>query len=530
MSLWHPTIDKVVTVLSDSQPRTSREIRELTGLSESAAWGALRRSWKSGYILRSENPIYESFEKFRGRRGISKNTRGFYRYVLNPKKLDLVKIGGHNFVGFAEKHLDARGSKKTSKAQLILNFIEENSDKAYFSKRIHEALRNKGVKIRDVMATVRRYDKLVYVRGYRSDNKQTPFREGYLLTWIDQEKPREVALEEAIERTDKALLNRSATNPVIERVHTIHDRIIESSKLRELVSMTYLQGELGLTEYQTENAVERALQLYPDLKENKIFNTFRYFYHESLSEEDFNAAISMKENYIRRVKGRANRIGHNWEAVPEWFIDTFTTGAKFWTQEHRGGGMDPRRITIHLIKSVADRRRSAEVDRVWEVTPGPLLQPTIYVLECKWGLVRKRDVDDFFDVLRWSKEFGVDTPEGRQIKQGIVGVFAGSAFNPKEGVRLQDETTITLATYAARINIQLLKASDFNQKLRERGVPNKVTVQRICRFAKNEKEVRSVLEAVWKDAEKSDELLADIAEKNKEVYAFEKMLEEKRAS
>ena len=192
--------------------------------------------------------------------------------------------------------------------------------------------------------------------------------------------------------------------------------------------------------------------------------------------------------------------------------------------------MDPRRITIHLIKSVADRRRSAEVDRVWEVTPGPLLQPTIYVLECKWGLVRKRDVDDFFDVLRWSKEFGVDTPEGRQIKQGIVGVFAGSAFNPKEGVRLQDETTITLATYAARINIQLLKASDFNQKLRERGVPNKVTVQRICRFAKNEEEVRSVLEAVWKDAEKSDELLADIAEKNKEVYAFEKMLEEKRAS
>jgi len=71
--------------------------------------------------------------------------------------------------------------------------------------------------------------------------------------------------------------------------------------------------------------------------------------------------------------------------------------------------------------------------------------------------------------LRWSKEFGVDTPEGRRVKQGVIGVFAGKAFNPKEKIRLKDETFVSLPQYAARMNIQLLKVSDFNQKLKERG-------------------------------------------------------------
>jgi hypothetical protein len=43
--------------------------------------------------------------------------------------------------------------------------------------------------------------------------------------------------------------------------------------------------------------------------------------------------------------------------------------------------------------------------------------------------------------LRWSKEFGVDTPDGRQVRQGVLGVFAVSAFNPHENVRLKDEST-----------------------------------------------------------------------------------------
>ena len=65
--------------------------------------------------------------------------------------------------------------------------------------------------------------------------------------------------------------------------------------------------------------------------------------------------------------------------------------------------MDPRRITLHLIRSVRGKKYNPEVDRVWEVTPGVFAQPITYVLECKWGLVTKRNVDDFLEVLRLMK-------------------------------------------------------------------------------------------------------------------------------
>ena len=168
---------------------------------------------------------------------------------------------------------------------------------------------------------------------------------------------------------------------------------------------------------------------------------------------------------------------------------------------------------------------NAEVDRVWEVTPGPLLKPTIYVLECKYGLIRKEDIDDFFEVLRWSKEFGVDTPEGRRVRQGVIGVFAGKAFNPKEKIRLKDETFVSLPQYAARMNIQLLKASDFNQKLMERGCHSAITVQKICKIARDEVEVREILQSIWQNPEKAREILERAIEKNKDVYAFEKKLD-----
>ena len=257
-----------------------------------------------------------------------------------------------------------------------------------------------------------------------------------------------------------------------------------------------------------------------------MFSAFRYFYQNSIAENDLKAAVAMKENYIRMTKGKANRIGHNWEAVAEWFIDKFTTGARFWTQNHRTNGMDPRRITVHLIKGVGGRKRNAEVDRVWEVTPGIFAPPITYVLSCKWGLVCKRDVDDFLEVLRWSKEFGVDTLNGREIKQGVVGVFAGGSFNPKEHVHLKNDCPISLASYAARMNIQLLKAADFNAKLRQRGCPMMVNVQKICRVAKDEKQVREILENVWKDPGKSEKILDTFAQRNKSVYEFEKMLEQ----
>lgn len=517
------TEQAILTVLSDGKPRSHRELVRATRLTEKSVGGALYRLWRSGAALRTEKSIYEALRTFKGRSGIRKNTRAYHLYLYVPMRSSAM-ANGTRFVKYVDKHI---GNSEVSKAALIRDFLRENSDRAFYSTEVAKALKGKGVRQSDVMATLRRAkDKgLVYVRGYRTHDGETPFKEGYIVTWIDSEKPREQALGEAVERTNVELADKASTSPIIQRVHTIRDMVIGSTKLRDLTSFEFIQNKLDCTEYEAKGALERAMQLYPDIRETKLFNAYRYFYHASMTEEDLSATIAMKENYIRMAKGRDNRIGHNWEAVPGWFIDQFTTGAKFWSQSHRGN-MDPRRITIHLIKPVGGRRQNAEVDRVWEVTPGPLLQPTTYVLECKWGLVKKGHVDDFFDVLRWSKEFGVDTPDGRQIKQSITGVFAGSSFDPKESVRLKDESTISLASYAARMNIQLLKATDFNEKLRERGAPKTETVQKICRYARDEKEVRDILEAVWENPANSKDILAKVVKKNEDVYELEKTLEQ----
>ena len=518
----------ILAALGDHKPKSLRQIVKATGLSKSATYNSLFICWEKGFVLRTKEPLYESERIFKGRGGVSATTRSYHLYVLKPEGMNSLLIDGHEFVKYSEEYLDVRGGGKLSKAQRILNFLNSQRDRAFFSTEISEALKEHGVKIRDVMSNVRRFEQkgVVYVRGYKTDERQTPFKEGYLITWLDSSKPRETAIEEAIQKTDKALDGKVATSSFMERVHLVRDMIIEHSKLRRLVGFAYLRNKLGCTKHEAQRAVTRALQLYPDLKETKIFDAYRYYYHASLEETELQAATTMKQNYIRITKGRDNRIGHNWEAVAEWFIDKFTTGAHFWTQNHRTQGMDPRRITLHLIKSVGGRRMSAEVDRVWEVTPGLFAPSITYVLSCKWSLVNKRDVDDFFDVLQWSKEFGVDTPEGRSVKQGMVGVFAAGAFNPKESVRLKDESTISLASYAARMNLQLLKAADFNEKLREHGC--NATVQKICRIAKDEGEVREVLDATWTKPSKGEEILTEVAEKNKELYEFERMLEEKK--
>jgi len=517
----------ILAALSDHKPRSLRQIVKATGLSKSAAYNSLFICWEKNLVLRTKKPLYASERIFKGRGGVSTTTRSYHLYVLKPEGIDSLLIDGHEFVKYSKDFLDVRGGGKLSKAQRVLNFLRSHRDKAFFSTEIAETLKEHGMKVRDVMSNVRRFEQkgAVYVRGYKTDERQTPFKEGYLVTWLDSSKPREEAIEDAIRRTDEALAGRASGSSFMERVHRVRDMIIEHSKLRRLVGFSYIRNKLNCTKHEGQRAVTRALQLYPDLKEIKIFDAYRYYYHASMIEAELQAATAMKKNYIRITKGRDNRVGHNWEAVAEWFIDKFTTGAHFWTQNHRTQGMDPRRITLHLIKSVGGRRMSAEVDRVWEVTPGLFAPSITYILSCKWGLVNKRDVDDFFDVLRWSKEFGVDTPEGRQVKQGIMGVFAAGAFNPKENVRLKDETTISLASYAARMNIQLLKAADFNEKLHEHGCS--ATVQKICRIAKDESEVREVLDAVWTKPSKGEEILTEVAEKNKELYEFERTLEKR---
>jgi hypothetical protein len=68
-------------------------------------------------------------------------------------------------------------------------------------------------------------------------------------------------------------------------------------------------------------------------------------------------------------------------------------------------------------------------------------------------------------------------------------------------------------------------AADFNVKLRERGCPKMVTVQKVCRLAGDEDEVRRTLDYVWGDLEGSAGILEELREGNEDLYRFEKMLE-----
>ena len=523
------TAQKVLILLSDGKPRSSKEVRVGIGNSRDSVESSLGRLWKNGKLLRTIKPSVSTEVVFRGRAGKTSNLRQYHLYMINAGKAHSVNYQGKMLVAYSKEYADKRGSVETkSKSMVVLDYIKANYDKAFYSKELVEILKDKGIKPSDIMSNVRRFERkgLVYVRGYRMHDKQTPFKDGYLLTLIDSTKHRDLAIEEAIKRTDKVLDCEASTSPIIQRIHLIRDQIFEATKLRDLVSFEYLQSKLDCSHYEAESAIGRALQLYPDLQVVKLFNAYNYYYHISMATEELKVAITFKQNYVKQMKGRDNRIGHNWEACVEWFIDKFTLGAVFQTQSHRTNVMDPRRITLHLLKTIGGRKQNAEVDRVWSVTPGIFAQPVTYVLECKWGLVKKRQIDDFLEVLRWSTEFGVNTSDGRQIKQGIIGVFAGSAFDPKESVKLKDDQVISLATYAARINIQLLKAADFNAKMRERGLPKEVTVQGICRAAKDEREVRDIITAIWETPQKSGEIIAKTIVSNKRVYEFEKMLEE----
>jgi len=92
------------------------------------------------------------------------------------------------------------------------------------------------------------------------------------------------------------------------------------------------------------------------------------------------------------------------------------------------------------------------------VNPNPFAQPITYLLECKRGLVNRMDMDEFFDVLCGARSLVVTHLRGVQLKQGVIGMFAGPSLNPRDRVQMRDGTSISPASYAGRLEIQILRA------------------------------------------------------------------------
>ncbi len=97
-------------------------------------------------------------------------------------------------------------------------------------------------------------------------------------------------------------------------------------------------------------------------------------------------------------------------------------------------------------------------------------------------------------------------------------------FNLREHVEVRGER-ITLPQYAGRRNLQIITASDFNGKLRERGCDSSISVQKLCRAAGDEGEVRETLDLLWRKPEDADQVLGGLLAGNEELYRFEEMLE-----
>ena len=122
----------LIKVLSDNKPLSAKEVVKVSGVDKKHVWDGLYYWWKRGLLLRAEKPTFENQENFKGRRGLTRNTRSYYLYMLKPEGEDSVLISGQKFVSFKKKYLDLRGSRGASKAQAIFDFLRTNSDKVFF--------------------------------------------------------------------------------------------------------------------------------------------------------------------------------------------------------------------------------------------------------------------------------------------------------------------------------------------------------------------------------------------------------------
>ena len=261
-------------------------------------------------MLRTKEVFQEKNEARRGRFGKGTNLRSFHRYTVPTSESEKeLLLNGVPFVGSSRENLDHRAVKgEKSKARLILEFLREHPNMAVFTKQIAEekSLKDAGVRQGDVMMAIRPASRrnFVLIRGYDGEDTRTPFKEGFIVTWISQDVPLDQAISEAYERTERTLYRSSNPIPVVQRIHKIRSLLIEAVKAGMLRSPNFIKNELRCTDDEYRYALKRAMQLYPDIIETKLFGAYPYFHHVSMPPEVLKVATIIKKNYVRRAKGR----------------------------------------------------------------------------------------------------------------------------------------------------------------------------------------------------------------------------------
>jgi hypothetical protein len=493
-------------------------------LGEVSVYNAVYLLYKRGALLRTEKP--------RAQRDSNGWAMEEARHLWKPRTNGETSC----FVN-GEAFIEHKPRPSKSLSQSIIEYVREYlHDRAAFTTGLRTKLEERlGTSIRQsmVMYVLGKYrHREVYVRGYQSADKMTPFEQGFAVTWIDPNLTREQALAQAKERTDKLLQDEQTTSPLFQRVHNVFDIVTDVSLKRDIAGQIYIMSELACSRHQLELALEKTVQLYPMIKRVSIFGDangdygYPYFYNERvLSQEDLQAAINAKMQYLMKVKRSDERKGHALEGVV-WRSLEKLRGARFVQQKHRTEGMHPYRHTLHLIKPVRRRKKSAEIDGVWESRESGTLcahEKVTNVVEAKFSLIRRDDLEDFVEIVKWSKEFGANDRHGRIIKNGVVLWVSGAAIDSKATIPVGNEY-LTVAQYAARLGIKFIATSEINAQLQKRGW-EKASVNAICKAAKDANEAMQIFDEIWKHPDKAQDILGKYREQNKSILEQERMLE-----
>jgi hypothetical protein len=142
--------DKLLELMSDGKPRSSRQVAEQLHFTDRAAESVCYRCWKAGLLLRAANPIRERNRTFAGRAGSRYNTRSYYLFILQNGSVE-TEAENLRFLSFAKTPRIANPNK----SQLILSFLRKNVGKAFYTSEIAKLLKNQGITIRDIAPNLR---------------------------------------------------------------------------------------------------------------------------------------------------------------------------------------------------------------------------------------------------------------------------------------------------------------------------------------------------------------------------------------
>jgi hypothetical protein len=514
---------RVMRLLEDGKPRSVKQIAPEIGLEDECVYNAVHLLHRAGALLKGEKvQAPESINRWQ-------KSRGQLLWLVASNGEKEAFNGGQKYVAY-------RRREGKSLYQTILSYIrEELRDEAAFTTAVRIDLEKRlGIRMSQsmIMSVVDRYRREVYVRGYQSPHRMTPFEQGFAVTWLDPRLPREQALTEAKERTDRLLQGEQTTSPLFQRVHSIFDIVTDVSLKRDIASQIYILSELGCSRHQLGLALKKTLEFYPSIKRVSIFGDeqgnygYPHYYNENiLSHDDLEAAVKAKQQYLMKVKSSDERKGHALEGVVWWSLEKFRR-ARFLPQKHRTEGMHPYRHTLHLIKPVRRRKKSAEIDGVWESREPALLcnnEEVTNLIEVKFNLIRRDDVEDLLDIARFSKEFGADDRHGRVIRNGVVLWMAGAAIDNRASILVGNEY-LTIASFAARLGIKFIPISQINEQLQNHGW-EKASVKAICKVAKDAHEAMEALDQIWAHPKEAEEIVTKCREQNKSILEQERMLE-----